>query len=55
MEKKKELFSMFDEFYHEGTLYPGGMISPKMIDGATKLRFTPEDVFVATYPKSGNL
>jgi hypothetical protein len=53
MASKMAQYSIPEEFYYEGILYTGVQCSPKMIDGARNLRLTPQDVIVATYPKSG--
>ena len=41
------------EFEYEGIRWPGMAFSVKMLDESRKLKLTPEDIIVATYPKSG--
>ncbi len=42
-------------FTYEGILQAGMISSAKMMHEVRKLRFTPQDVLVAAYPKTGIL
>ena len=41
------------QFEYEGIRWPGMYFTAKMMDESRKLKLTPEDIIVATYPKSG--